>query len=75
MYTSCGWFFNDLAGIETVQVLRYAARAVDLYQQLGERPPVDAVVDALGSARSNDPAIGDGRRVWNERVLPAHDRG
>ena len=36
MYTSCGWFFNDLAGIETVQVLRYAARAIDLYRELGE---------------------------------------
>ena len=28
MYTSCGWFFNDLAGIETVQILRYAARVI-----------------------------------------------
>ena len=75
MYTSCGWFFNDLGGTETVQILRYAARAIDLYQQLGEQPPVDAVVDALASARSNDPVIGDGRRVWHDRVLPAHDRG
>ena len=38
MYTSCGWFFNDLAGLETVQVLRYAARAVDLLDELGEAP-------------------------------------
>lgn len=30
MYTSCGWFFNDLAGVETVQILRYAARAIEL---------------------------------------------
>ena len=30
MYTSCGWFFHDLAGLETVQVLRYAARCMDL---------------------------------------------
>ena len=30
MYTSCGWFFNDLAGIETIQVLQYAGRAVQL---------------------------------------------
>ncbi|MET0728737.1 MAG: DUF3536 domain-containing protein [Acidimicrobiales bacterium] len=67
-YTSCGWFFNDLAGIETVQVLRYAARAMDLYRELGEEPPIDAFLDALGEARSNDPAAGDGRRIWVEQV-------
>ncbi len=70
MYTSCGWFFNDLAGIETVQVLRYAARAVDLYEQLGEKPPVDAVLDVLATARSNDPEAGDGRQLWFDQVLP-----
>ncbi len=70
MYTSCGWFFNDLAGIETVQILRYAARAVDLYQQMGESPPVDEVLSVLAAARSNDPAAGDGRRLWQEQVVP-----
>lgn len=70
MYTSCGWFFNDLAGIETVQILRYAARAVDLYEQLGEKPPVEAVLDVLAQARSNDPAAGDGRQIWYAQVLP-----
>ena len=70
MYTSCGWFFNDLAGIETVQVLRYAARAIDLYQQMGEQPPVDAFLDVLAGAVSNDPAVGDGRRLWHDQVLP-----
>jgi alpha-amylase/alpha-mannosidase (GH57 family) len=68
MYTSCGWFFNDLAGIETVQILRYAARAMDLYRELGEDPPVDAFLADLGRARSNDPAAGDGRRIWAEQV-------
>ena len=70
MYTSCGWFFNDLAGIETVQILRYAARAIDLYQQLGESPPVDDVIAALAEARSNDPEAGDGKQLWHERVWP-----
>jgi hypothetical protein len=70
MYTSCGWFFNDLAGIETVQVLRYAARAIDLYEQLGESPPVDAFLDVLSTAVSNDPAAGTGRDLWFAEVLP-----
>jgi len=71
MYTSCGWFFNDIAGIETVQVLRYAARAIDLYEQLGETPPTDAFLEVLAEARSNDPAAGDGRQLWFDEVLPA----
>ncbi|MEX2293594.1 MAG: DUF3536 domain-containing protein [Acidimicrobiales bacterium] len=70
MYTSCGWFFNDLAGIETVQVLRYAARAVDLYQQAGETPPLEAFLDTLAKAASNDPEVGDGRVLWFDEVLP-----
>jgi alpha-amylase/alpha-mannosidase (GH57 family) len=69
MYTSCGWFFNDLAGIETVQVLRYAARAIDLYQQIGEQPPVGAFLDRLAEAVSNDPDAGDGRSLWHELVI------
>ena len=39
MYTSCGWFFNDLAGIETVQILRYAARSMDLLPRAGRGAP------------------------------------
>ena len=70
MYTSCGWFFNDLAGIETVQVLRYAARLIDLLAEIGETPPVDEFLDILAAARSNDVHEGDGREVWERHVLP-----
>ncbi len=69
MYTSCGWFFNDLAGIETLQVLRYAARAIDLHEQIGERAPVDRFLEILAEARSNDPEHGDGRHLWHTQVL------
>ena len=68
MYTSCGWFFNDLAGIETVQILQYAACAMDRYRDLGEEPPVGAFLEVLSRAVSNDPAAGDGRQIWAERV-------
>ncbi|HUQ38971.1 MAG TPA: DUF3536 domain-containing protein [Acidimicrobiales bacterium] len=71
MYTSCGWFFNDLAGIETVQVLRYAARVVDLLGELGEPAPVEEFLARLGRATSNDPAEGDGRAIWDRHVVPA----
>ena len=68
MYTSCGWFFNDLAGLETVQIMRYAACCCDLLADLGERPPLDAVLATLAEARSNDPDEGDGAQVWRRHV-------
>ncbi|HEY1586760.1 MAG TPA: DUF3536 domain-containing protein, partial [Polyangia bacterium] len=30
MYTSCGWFFDELSGLESTQILRYANRALEL---------------------------------------------
>jgi hypothetical protein len=71
MYTSCGWFFWDLAGIETVQILRYAGRAIDLLVELDEKPPVHEVLDVLSCAESNQPGEGTGRDVWERHVLPS----
>ena len=64
MFTSCGWFFSDLGGIETVQVLRYAARVVDLQTQLGFEVPRKEFLDLLARARSNDPAKGTGADIF-----------
>lgn len=71
MYTSCGWFFNDLAGIETIQVLQYAARAAQLAEELFGESFEDPLIERLAAARSNDPASGDGRRIYEEHVRPA----
>jgi alpha-amylase/alpha-mannosidase (GH57 family) len=64
MFTSCGWFFNDLAGVETVQIMRYAARALELLIELGEHAPVDSFLGTLAMARSNDPAEGSGLDIF-----------
>ncbi|HMC79470.1 MAG TPA: DUF3536 domain-containing protein, partial [Acidimicrobiia bacterium] len=69
MYTSCGWFFYDLAGLETVQVLRYAARVCDLLVETGEPSPEPALLERLREAHSFDE--GDGRRIWAAQVAPA----
>lgn len=53
MFTSCGWFFSDLAGIETIQVMRYAARLIDLMNQLGLEPPVKGFLEIMAEAKSN----------------------
>jgi alpha-amylase/alpha-mannosidase (GH57 family) len=64
MFTSCGWFFSDLAGIETIQVLRYAARVVDLLDQLGLDPPQKQFLDVLAEAKSNRPEKGNGAEIF-----------
>ncbi len=65
-YTSCGWFFDDITGLEGRQVLRYAARALDLWTELGGDPPARAFLDALGHAKSNLVAEGDGARFFRQ---------
>lgn len=70
MYTSCGWFFNDVSGIETVQVLQYAARVAQLAEELFGRPVEAQFLAILESAESNLPEAGNGRRIYEEQVLP-----
>ena len=70
MYTSCGWFYNDIAGLETVQVMRYAARAVDLLDELGESPDLPQILGLLDAGVSNDPSEGTGSDIWRRHVEP-----
>jgi alpha-amylase/alpha-mannosidase (GH57 family) len=67
MFTSCGWFFDDLAGLEPLQVLRYAAHALDLAGPAAAGWE-DRLRRRLAGASSNDPEAGDGRRLWDERI-------
>jgi alpha-amylase/alpha-mannosidase (GH57 family) len=64
MFTSCGWFFSDLAGIETIQVLRYAARVIDLMNKLGLDPPQKRFMELLSEAKSNRPEKGTGSDLF-----------
>jgi alpha-amylase/alpha-mannosidase (GH57 family) len=64
MFTSCAWFFNDLAGIETVQIMRYAARVLEMLIEAGQHAPVDAFLSALAIAHSNDPEKGSGVNIF-----------
>jgi len=71
MYTSCGWFFDDLSGIETVQVIQYAGRVVQLAQELFGDDTEQRFLGLLEKAKSNIPAQGDGRRIYENCVKPA----
>jgi hypothetical protein len=69
MYTSCGWFFDELSGLETTQCLRYAARAMQLARHFNvdlEEP----FVLVLDKAPSNLPEFKNGRGVWENVVRP-----
>ncbi len=71
MYTSCGWFFDELSGIETVQVIQYAGRVVQLAEELfGEPLEADFLV-RLACAKSNLPEDQDGRVIYEKFVRPA----
>ena len=71
MYTSCGWFFDDLSGIETVQVIQYAGRVVQLAEQLFGKPIEDEFLAKLALAVSNLPEYGNGRDIYIRQVKPA----
>ena len=71
MYTSCGWFFDELSGIETTQVIQYAGRALQLAQQLTGNGTEERFLSLLELARSNLPEHQDGRRIYEKFVKPA----
>jgi alpha-amylase/alpha-mannosidase (GH57 family) len=71
MYTSCGWFFDELSGIETVQVIHYAGRAVSLAQELFGGGLEAEFVGQLRKAKSNLPEHGDGAQIYEKFVRPA----
>ena len=71
MYTSCGWFFDELSGIETVQVIQYAGRAAQLAEELFGNHQQAEFIEKLSQAKSNIPEHGDGGRIYQKFVQPA----
>ena len=71
MYTSCGWFFSDISGIETVQVLHYAGRVIQLAERIAGRPLEPQFLERIAGARSNLPERGTARQIYEREVVPA----
>ena len=74
MYTSCGWFFDEISGIETVQIIAYAGRVLQLSAKLFGLPGEtleEEFLSILSGAKSNVPDIGDGRTVYRRYVTGA----
>ncbi len=71
MYTSCGWFFDELSGIETVQIMQYAGRALQLAGELFGNDLEPSFLRSLERAKSNVPEHKDGKTIFEDMVKPA----
>ena len=71
MYTSCGWFFDDISGLESTQILQYAGRAMQLAKQAGGSDLEEEFLNRIALAESNIPEMENGRTIYNLFVKPA----
>ena len=71
MYTSCGWFFADISGIETTQIMKYAARAMQLAKSFTEQDYETEFVNILANAQSNIKEFGSGSDIYRKFVKPS----
>ncbi|MCX8036200.1 MAG: DUF3536 domain-containing protein [Candidatus Sumerlaeia bacterium] len=70
MFTSCAWFFDEISGLEAVQNLKFACRAIQLADDLGVSLE-EGFVARLERAESNLPEFKNGAGVWHRLVKPA----
>jgi alpha-amylase/alpha-mannosidase (GH57 family) len=71
MYTSCGWFFDELSGVETIQVIQYAGRAIQLSEEIFHDRLEDTFKTRLALAKSNVPERENGAYIYEKFVKPA----
>ncbi len=71
MYTSCGWFFSEISGIETVQIMKYAARAMQLASRFSNENFEEKFLEILSNAKSNIPEFGTGKDIFERFVKPS----
>lgn len=70
MYTSCGWFFDDISGIETVQIMNYASRAIQLAKEIGGDDFESGYGDILKKAPVNMKGYLNGKEAYIGLVKP-----
>ncbi len=75
IFTSCAWFFDEISGIETVQVLTYAVRCIELLKELGIEDVEERFLEILAEAKSNIEEFKDGRWIYlnmakSRRICP-----
>lgn len=71
MYTSCGWFFAEISGLEPVQLMKYAARAMQLSAKFTDKNLEENFLNILSEAKSNIPEHGTGKDIFERFVKPS----
>ena len=72
MYTSCGWFFDEISGLESMKVLEYAGRALQLAREIFTDEDLEPrFLDLLAEARSNVAAHANAAQLYRKFVQPA----
>ncbi len=71
MYTSCGWFFDDISGIETIQVIAYAIRALQLPREVSGISLEQPFIKLLERAPSNAHVFANGAVVYQKEIQPS----
>ncbi len=71
MYTSCGWFFDEVSGIETIQIMQYACRVIQLANQTHEVDHGAEFLDGLAKVPSNINTYGNAASIYSQFVLPS----
>ncbi|MEW5815508.1 MAG: DUF3536 domain-containing protein [Spirochaetota bacterium] len=69
-FTSCGWFFADITGIEAIQNLRYSLKAIELYQEFSPANLTEVLLKIVEKAKSNRAGFDDGRTIFKNMVAP-----
>jgi hypothetical protein len=71
MFTSCGWFFSEISGLEATQNMKYAIKAFDMLTGEGKHEVLSAFLSELETARSNIPSFGSGRNIVESWIIPS----
>jgi alpha-amylase/alpha-mannosidase (GH57 family) len=71
MYTSCGWFFEEISRPEGTQILRYAARAIELAGEVAGVEMESQFIQKLETAPSNVPEFETGAGIYRQLVAPS----
>ncbi|NLA75941.1 MAG: DUF3536 domain-containing protein [Deltaproteobacteria bacterium] len=72
MFTSCGWFFDDISGLEAVQILMYAKKSIELCDPFSTENLEKGLMDYLEKAMSNNKNYKSGLEVYKKKVIPSN---
>ena len=70
MYTSCGWFFDEVTGIESMQDIFYATRAIQLAEEITGEDYETEFIESLRKVPSNLPKFGNALKAYEKIVKP-----